>query len=282
MFRRMAVLMFALCFSLQSLAEERGIYITQPTLENTKRITQLIQRSQQVGINTFVIDCKRKSARYARNITLVKNAGIKYVVRIVVFPGGGSHQQINSKATWEQRLALIRYAAELGADEVQLDYIRYGVRAGGRNKVANVHRVIQFFKQHADALGLPLQIDVFGEASFQRARGIGQDLTVFAGSVDVVSPMVYPSHYHPHRYHSQRPHQTIYRSLESLKGLFNGALPFRLVPFIEVSNFRYPMTANRRVTYIKKQIQATRDAGADGWYAWSPRNKYYYLFQALE
>lgn len=279
MFRRLILLISFLLLTAPALAEERGIYITQSTLENTKRISQLIRRSKNVGINTFIIDCKRKSARYARNIHLVKKAGIKYVVRIVVFPGGGSHAQVNSKRIWAKRLSLAQYATRLGADEVQLDYIRYSVRARGSRKVANVHRVIQYFQKN---LSVPLQIAVFGEASFGRSRGIGQDLNVFANSVDVVNPMVYPSHYKPYRYHSNRPHQTIYRSLQSLKALFSGRLPFRLVPYIEVSNFRYPMTSHRRVVYIRKQIKATRDAGADGWYAWSPRNKYDYLFRALE
>jgi len=92
----------------------KGIYISQATLEDRKYLEYLIARSKQVGINTFIIDLNRVSNKYEKNILLVKNAGIQYVARIVVFPFGSEMS----------RYRLVEAALTLGADDIQLDHIR--------------------------------------------------------------------------------------------------------------------------------------------------------------
>jgi hypothetical protein len=95
--------------------------------------------------------------------------------------------------------------------------------------------------------------------------------------------MVYPSHYDPFAYHSARPYETILDSLKRIKKQFGGEMPIRLIPYIEMANYHYPnMSREKKIVYIKAQIKATRDAGADGWYAWSAHNRYDNLFAILE
>ena len=121
-------LLVTLLFSCSIFAKQKGIYITQHSLENTQRIKSLIKQSKAVGINTFVIDLYQKRRQYDRNIKLVLNSNIKYVTRIVVFPGGGNHKQVTSLAIRKKILALIKHAIKLGASQIQLDYIRYNVK----------------------------------------------------------------------------------------------------------------------------------------------------------
>ena len=64
--------------------------------------------------------------------------------------------------------------------------------------------------------------------------------------------------------------------------MFNNKRSFRLIPWIELSNYHYKMGRSKRILYIKAQIKAAKDAKADGWYAWSPHNRYEYLFDILQ
>ena len=42
------------------------------------------------------------------------------------------------------------------------------------------------------------------------------------------------------------------------------------------------MSRAEKAAYIKAQIKAVEEAEADGWYAWSPHNRYDVLFDVLQ
>lgn len=269
------------CMPFLAFSMVRGIYITQSTAQNASKMNYFTREAKRLGIDTFVIDLSYRNSRYDRNVKKLVANGINYVVRIVVFPNGGSYAQVSNQNIWKKRMKLIDHAISLGVKEIQLDYIRYHtkVRTSSQN-ARNIKRVIAWFEEKiADRAAL--QIDVFGETSFKPSPTVGQDVKLFAEHIDVLNPMVYPSHYYPSDYHSKRPYQTVYKSLVSVKEQFNHKLPFRLNPFIEVNNHLYRMPFNKKVKYIQEQIRAVHDSGADGWYAWSPRNKYKALFRAI-
>tara|TARA_R110002110_G_scaffold119309_2_gene293786 strand:+ start:74389 stop:75393 length:1005 start_codon:yes stop_codon:yes gene_type:complete len=274
------VLKFSLIYATSAQAFDKGIYITQSTLANTQYLTQLINQSKEVGINTFVVDLKKDTRSYSKNIKLIKSNGIRYVARIVVFAKGGNINQVRSLNYWKKKYHLVDAAIKYGADEIQLDYIRYSTkqRPSSQNSV-DIHNVIKWFKSQNN---VPLQIDVFGEASFKPSTRIGQDVRLFAPSVDAVCPMVYPSHYKPYSYHSNRPYETINKSLKAMRLQFNNKPPFKIKPYIEATNFRYKMSTDTKIAYILEQIRAVEDNDSDGWYVWSANNKYGALFKALK
>jgi len=260
----------------------KGIYITQENLEDTKFINYLINRSKKVGIGTFIVDLEQPSSRYQSNIQLLKQNGIIYVARIIIFPNnGGKPSQVLSEAYWEKKYKLVKTALSYGASQIQLDYIRYSSKQPPSSKNAeDILRIIQWFKAR---IHVPLQIDVFGISAFGPSKYIGQDIKLFSKSVDAICPMVYPSHYEPFRAHAVTPYDTVYSSLQAIKGQFNyKPLTFKLIPYIEQSNYRYPLSRQKKLSYLYAQIQAAEKANADGWYVWSPHNYYDTLFQVLE
>lgn len=268
--------------SLSHAVNERGIYINQSTLENPQKLNRLISESKNTGINTFVVDLDKITKNYQKNINLIKNNGIKYVARIVIFPNGGDVQHVRSKTFWESRYKLVDAAIKFGAQEIQLDYIRYNTkRRPSPENAQDILEVIKWFKQKIAKHNIPLQIDIFGEVSFKPSKRIGQNIALFANSVDVVCPMVYPSHYNPPRYHSDRPYQTIDKSLKAMSKQLNHSTPFKVIPFIEAANYRYKMPFEKRVKYIAAQIKAVEDNKSYGWYVWSANNHYDALFKAL-
>lgn len=266
-------------------AEERvrGIYLTQSTLENTDYLNYLIHHAKRVGINTFVIDYERPSNRYAQNIKLVEENGLRYVARIIVFPEGGTREQVRSMAYLEKKYRLAAQAVEMGANEIQLDYIRYKAsQPASPQNSRDIYEVIRWFKSRLSQVNIPLQIDVFGITSFGQSYHIGQDIKLLSQTVDAVCPMVYPSHYEPYESHSKRPYETVFTSLTSLQKQMEYVIPFKLYPYIEMYNFRYPHYEGGKLAYIYAQIKATEDAKTDGWYAWSAHNRYDNLFAVME
>lgn len=266
-----------------SAALTKGIYITQSTLEDTTYFNYLIKHAKAAGINTFIVDLEIPSKLYQKNISLLKDNNIRYVARITMFPGGGTPEQVESTAYREKKYNLVNTAVNYGAQEIQLDYIRYNTKQPASSAHAiNIHKIIQLYKNRLAEKNIPLQVDVFGIASFGEEKHIGQNIKLFSQSVDAICPMVYPSHYTPFSEHFAKPYQTVYKSLTSIKDQFDDKVPVKLYPYIELSNYHYPLSHEKKIKYIYAQIQAVQDAGADGWYAWSPHNKYDALFQVLE
>jgi len=275
----------AVLFSFQASSSEllRGIYISQPTLLTKPRFEQIFNEALEAKIDTFIVDMEKPSEGYANQIKKIKEAQRKYVARVVMFPGGGNAQQIRSKEYWDNKYRLIEAAISYGADEIQLDYIRYASKNKPSHKNAlDVHEVIKYVKAKLEKLNIPLQIDVFGIAAKGESLYIGQDLKLFAESVDVMCPMTYPSHFEPYLVHSKAPYKAVKELLTDLNNLFGSKVPFRVHPYIEVYNYRYSMNDAQKQNYIRAQIKAAKDTGAHGWYAWSPGNNYKNLFQALK
>lgn len=259
----------------------KGIYISDETLENTPRVMRIIEQAKAAGINTFVIDFEHPSVRYRENIKLVKAHGLRYVARIVVFPSGANDAQVNSLEYRESRYQLVRQALAMGAQEIQLDYIRYAAsQHPSAHNAQKIHEVIRWFRNKIPA-DIPLQIDVFGVAAFSSSVYIGQDLRLFADTVDAVCPMVYPSHFEPFRRYARLPYSAVHGALVALQRQFHGRVPFKVYPYIETYNYRYPLSEQAKLDYIEKEIAAVEAGGANGWIFWNPHNTYENLFWVL-
>jgi hypothetical protein len=263
----------------------RGIYVTQYSLENTPFFNNLIKHSKAAGIDTFVVDLEKVDKKYEQNIALLKENNINYVARIIMFPGGGTPAQINDPSVWQRKYKLVQQAIAWGASQIQLDYIRYNTKQKPSPENAkHILAIIQWYKNKISGQNIPLQVDVFGIASFGESKYIGQNIKLFSQTVDAICPMVYPSHYVPFPDHFKHPYDTVYDSLRHIKKQFGDAkaTPVKIYAYIELSNYHFPMSHEKTLDYIEAQLEAVDEAGADGWYAWSPHNRYDNLFYILE
>lgn len=278
------VLLFILPIFFNSIvyAGTKGIYITQTTLEDTKFISRLIEQAKKVGIDTFIVDLELPGKKYAKNIELIKQNNIKYIARIEMFPGGGTHQQITTEDYWKRKYKLVAAAIGYGAKEIQLDYIRYNTKSGASPEHSkNVFKIVQWYKNQLSTQNIPLQVDVFGISSYGEEPHIGQNIPMISKTVDAICPMVYPSHYTPFKQHFATPYETVYTSLTQIQDMFDEKMPVKLIAYIELSNYHYPLSHAKKLEYIRAQLKAVKDAEADGWYAWSAHNHYDVLFELL-
>lgn len=99
-------------------------------------------------------------------------------------------------------------ACSAGVDEIQFDYVRFpdarrdsATFDGGVSPEIRLSTVSTFLSDAVEALrpmGCAVAADIFGYlTTSEDDGGIGQRWEDVAGIVDVVSPMLYPSHYHP-------------------------------------------------------------------------------------
>lgn len=264
-------------------ASVKGIYVTQWNFENTNFLNYLIKRAKAAGIDTFVVDLELPSKRYSQNLQLLDDNDIKYVARIIMFPDGGKPEQIENPERWQRKYKLVKQAVDWGAEEIQLDYIRYSSKQKpSPDNAKRIHTIIQWYKNKLAEQDIPLQIDVFGIASYGESKYIGQNIKLFSQSVDAVCPMVYPSHYTPFEHHFKTPYETVYHSLTQIQKQFDDKMPIKMYAYIELSNYHFRMSREKTLEYIKAQLRAVDEADADGWYAWSPHNRYDNLFNILE
>jgi hypothetical protein len=259
----------------------QGIYLQQNTVLSPKRLEYLMDNALDVGVDMLVVDLWSRQGKYKKAIDRIHERGLKYVPRITMFADGGNHEQVHDRTIWEERWKLAQYALELGAKDIQLDYIRYSSKnAASPQNALDIREVLRFFKKRINERGGRLQIDVFGEVGYGPSLHIGQDMSLFAPEIDVVCPMVYPSHYRPYEEHVQQPYETVHSSLVGIRRQM-GATKIPVFAYIELFNHRFKLTTEERVGYIRAQLRAAREAQADGWIAWSAGNRYDILFDLL-
>ncbi|SDI54571.1 putative glycoside hydrolase [Natribacillus halophilus] len=123
------------------------------------------------------------------------------------------------KDVWDYNVEVAKQAAELGFQDIQFDYVRFPegfeTRAddldyslgdyaaseskGARVRVDAVSDFVTYAREELSAYDVDISVDIFGyAATIDEAPGIGQNFSMIAENVDVISAMIYPSHWTSH------------------------------------------------------------------------------------
>ncbi len=190
------------------------------------------------------------------------------------------------KEVRDYNLKIIWEVIHSGVNEIQLDYVRYPAegnwkqaRYAGLTDHYEKPRVLAGFLQQVHSLtsayGVKLSIDIFGVVAWQEKLDIkstGQDMRILSQAADVLSPMLYPSHFEngfggvasP----GDHPYEFILTGIQKLQDI-SGETVIR--PWIQAFAWR---VSNYNAQYIEKQIQATFDSGETGFLLWNAGNEY--------
>jgi hypothetical protein len=181
----------------------------------------------------------------------------------------------------EYNVAIAEEAASLGFDELQFDYIRWPDGGAYQPIYAERYDAIERFLQRVSQRlhkKIRLSADVFGRTlwgwNLRKIDPIGQHLETFDKFFDVLSPMVYPSHYETDELRSD-PYGTVKKALES--GLRRN---LRLRPFLQAFEMRIPQSMSY-ARYIGEQVRAVRELNIRSYLFWNPKGDYSALWRAL-
>jgi hypothetical protein len=211
----------------------------------------------------------------------------------------------NGKLVWtdpslpkvqEYDIALAKRAAESGVDEIQFDYVRFP--AEGDQKDASFffqkehpswHRtdvITDFLKKtyaELHPMGVLLSLDVFGVMAWQRQVDLahtGQDIVGMAKYCDVLSPMIYPSHFfgmegyaHP----GDAPEHFIGESMDRFQQITKGS-GVVLRPWLQAFRWR---TRTYSPKYIETQVLTAKNKGGIGFLFWNANNDYSKPYAAM-
>ncbi|MCB1151560.1 LysM peptidoglycan-binding domain-containing protein [bacterium] len=184
-------------------------------------------------------------------------------------------------------IGLALEAAAAGVDEIQFDYVRCPTNAWTADapddpaaRAARRRAVITGFLARADSAlaAYPVEIsaDLYGIMAWGRLadRAVtGQHIADIARHVDVLCPMVYPSHYKRgyHGFDDPADHPGYFVGEPTRRFLAQAQGRARVRPWLQAFPYRVD---DYGAGYVAVQIHAALDAGADGWLLWNPASMY--------
>ncbi len=209
--------------------------------------------------------------------------------------GGMTWLNPYNKESWDYILSIAKEAAIKGFREIQFDYVRfptdgdlrsinYGVNTQENTKEKTIAGFLSYAHKHLTSMGVSVSADVFGLVTTSTdGMSIGQHLEIVAKSVDVICPMVYPSHYgrgsygidepdfHPYKIVNHSMKTAKYR-IDQLQWEGKKAL---LRPWLQDFTAKYlPKYKLYGPEEVRAQIKATYDAGLEEWILWNAGNNY--------
>ena len=207
------------------------------------------------------------------------------------------------KEVWEYNIEVAKAAAELGFRDIQFDYVRFPEGFEYRDeeldygrgdydesttnveqRVDSVNSFVEEARNQLLPYGVDVSVDIFGYAAMVgEAPGIGQSFLGISENVDVLSSMIYPSHWGPGNFGIEKPDLEPYNivneymKLESelLSELGDDAPQSR--PWIQDFTASYLGSGNY-LNYgaheVTEQIRALHDNSVNEFLLWNSANQF--------
>jgi hypothetical protein len=211
----------------------------------------------------------------------------------------------NGKLVWtdpsrievqEYDIALAQAAARAGADEIQFDYVRFPAEGDQKDASFAFQKahpewqrsdvIADFLRRAYTSLhpsGVLLSLDVFGVMAWQRPVDLshtGQDIVRMAKYCDVLSPMIYPSHFFGMDGYAKpgdAPEHFIGESMERFEKITAGS-GVVIRPWLQAFAWR---TKTYSPKYIEVQVLTAKNKGGIGFLFWNASNDYRKPYAAM-
>ncbi len=185
---------------------------------------------------------------------------------------------------------LVKEVIDLGADEINLDYVRYPVQNGLGNAEfhlkdhnRNQKDVITAFAHRIHAITLakhvPLSLDIFGVTTQDYQPDIdnlGQEIERLGSEAEALMPMVYPSHY-GHGYMGwaepgSHPEIVGIGTRQATAKLARAHITTAVIrPWLQAFMWNSPGYGPK---YLAQETVEATNAGGTGWIMWNPGGSY--------
>lgn len=197
-----------------------------------------------------------------------------------------------NKFVQDYNIGLAIELAEKGVDEIQFDYIRfptlenlkdtaYAYHFGRMSKEESITHFLKRAYREISKRNTLLSIDIFGVVAWGKRvdiRKTGQRVDLLSRYCDIISPMLYPSHFNDNfegfTNPGDNPYYFIYNGCRRVRALSNKTIR----PWLQAFSWR---VSNYDEEYLINQITASNDAGALGYLFWNAANNYETVLRAL-
>ncbi|WP_045523173.1 putative glycoside hydrolase [Neobacillus niacini] len=210
-------------------------------------------------------------------------------------PRGDSFTNPFLKEVWDYNIGMAQEAVKLGFKEIQFDYVRfpekfekveeqliYDKSTFHANRATAVSEFVKYAKEKLTPYNVKVSVDIFGNATvIPEASGIGQNFTHIAENVDVISAMIYPSHWTA-IFGIQKPDLYPYRLVEGYAKVEKERLskltnPPTSRPWLQDFTASWLGKGNYKEygkTEVEDQIRALHSQGINEFLLWNATNNY--------
>ena len=193
-------------------------------------------------------------------------------------------------------------AAKMGFQEIQFDYVRFPEGFENRyeslnytfedyaeseldpvqRRVEAVTDFVAYAREQLKPYGVDVSVDIFGyAATLPEAPGIGQNFSRISENVDVISSMIYPSHWTSY-FGISKPDLEPYRLVDEYSKVENEVLGKLETPPVSrpwIQDFSAPwLGKGNYLIYgkaeVEAQIKALNDNGINEFLLWNAGNRY--------
>lgn len=232
---------------------------------------------------------KKTNKPWAHFIKKVDSSGLVKYVQVEHWV------DIFSPTTWEYNISIAKEIQSFGVDEIQFDYIRFP--SDGPVSLA-ISRMNKYEMQPVDALEsflimarkqlyVPISVDIYGYNGWFPTNSIGQNISMLADYVDVISPMFYPSHYTndflPSNFYYTKRASRIYKEGSDRALTFSlGRVVIR--PYVQAFLLGKERLVDEEIylKYLKFQLKGVKESFGSGFSLWNASNVYYMIKGSLK
>lgn len=217
---------------------------------------------------------------------------------------GASYVNPYEREVWEHNVEVAKQAAKLGFRDIQLDYVRFPEGFGSLDEQLNYSRgdydendldniqqrvdavteFVAYAREELEPYDVELSADIFGYAALvEEEPNIGQSFTRISENVDVISSMIYPSHWGPGNLGVDVPDLEPYNLVYNYMDVENAVLSDlgedkpRTRPWIQDFTAAYLGEGNF-MEYgdeeVSEQIRALHEQGVEEYLLWNSASNY--------
>ena len=206
------------------------------------------------------------------------------------------------KENWEYIAEVAIGAAKAGFKDIQLDYVRFPlgfetvsddlvfdkgdyahIKNDDEARIAAITDFVAFIREKLQPYGVHLSADILAHAITEsKIGGIGQKFVNIAEKVDVVSPMIFPSHWVNGAFGvkdpDKQPYDIVTQYMKIENGYFKDLNPSPTSrPWIQAFTADYLGEGNFQLytaDVISQEIKALKEAGIKEYLLWNAASQY--------
>ncbi|MFE7063481.1 putative glycoside hydrolase [Sutcliffiella sp. NPDC057660] len=270
--------------------------IAQPYIGDTQEMMKKLEEKQIYPIGRIVV--------FKDSVLAEKRPDLSFVENGQVWKNGRGESFVNPfmKEVWDYNVNIAIEAAKMGFQEIQFDYVRYPEGFENRDttlqygygdykdldldnvqkRVEAVTNFVEYAREKLEPYNVQVSVDIFGyTATLPEAPGIGQNFSRISEHVDVISSMIYPSHWTSY-FGVAKPDTEPYKIIAEYAKFENAKLDEleeRPVSRPWIQDFTASwLGAGNYIPYgkqqVEDQIRALNENGIDEFLLWNAGNTY--------